>query len=208
MTPRGFHELYARGLAATKTPDHHERPARFYNLVQLYRLAPPGPTVEIGCWLGLSSFLLLSSSPSKHHTVIDSFKGLRPTAEDGPAAEAAGRFSGSSKAHVERVLREITRDVDVIEGTVPEVLDTLPESAYAFVHVDVDLYVPTLACLRYFHPRLLPGGLLVVDDFGPWEHSATHYPGCERAIEEFRADSGVQYAALTTGNAILLSNPR
>jgi len=39
-------------------------------------------------------------------------------------------------------------------GFIPDVLSRLPETRWAFVHIDVDLNEPTLACLEYFYPRL------------------------------------------------------
>ena len=51
---------------------------------------------------------------------------------------------------------------------------------FAFVHVDVDLYQPTLDSLKFFYPRLLPGGVIVVDDYG-----YSVFPGAKRAVDEF-----------------------
>ena len=46
----------------------------------------------------------------------------------------------------------------------------------SFVHLDVDLYEPTRACLDYFLPRLSPGGFVICDDYG-----APTFPGAARA---------------------------
>ena len=43
-------------------------------------------------------------------------------------------------------------------GFIPDVLSRLPETKWAFVHIDVDLHELTLACLEYFYPRLTSGG--------------------------------------------------
>src|SRR2546430_11261444 len=32
-------------------------------------------------------------------------------------------------------------------------------------HIDVDLYTSTLACLEFFYPRLVPGGILLSHDY-------------------------------------------
>lgn len=51
-----------------------------------------------------------------------------------------------------------------------------------FAHVDVDLYAPRLASFEYFYDRMVPGGLLVCDDygFGPCQ-------GANQAVDEFMA---------------------
>jgi len=59
--------------------------------------------------------------------------------------------------------------------------------AYAFVHLDVDLYEPTKASLEFFYARMPQGGVIVVDDYA----SAT-FPGARLAVEEFLSD--YQYA--------------
>jgi hypothetical protein len=57
----------------------------------------------------------------------------------------------------------------------------------------VDLYVPALECLNYFGPRLVQGGIVVLDDYGK-----PTCPGIRRAAEEFLAAGGFQaWNALT-----------
>jgi O-methyltransferase len=84
------------------------------------------------------------------------------------------------------------------KGWIPEVLAELPEAPWSFVHVDVDLYQPTLDCLKYFFPRLVPGGVIVCDDYG-----SPAFPGARRAWIEFCGDS-LGYVALPTGQSVLV----
>lgn len=212
---KGFEDRYQAGLEATQTGEATRRPPRFYNLIQLFKLAAPikGATAEIGCYRGLSSYLLCHAMKAGDenfdgtgHHVIDSFEGLSPpTPEDEIAASAAGRFNDTSVEHVRGSLKEFP-EVAFVRGWAPDVLATLPEQTYRFVHIDVDLYTPTLGCLEYFYPRLARGGLMVVDDFGPWP-SGGRYPGCSRAVNEFSEAHGVEFAALTTGNAFCIKRP-
>jgi len=63
--------------------------------------------------------------------------------------------------------------------------DSVPESvkgqSFAFVHLDADLFEPTMAGLSFFYPRLSIGGLIVVHDFNAWA-------GARKAVDEFCAD--------------------
>ena len=109
--------------------------------------------------------------------LVDSFAGASAAAEQDLIAVRApdgsiGRepfFSaggGSADAEsVRRALAEFPR-AGVVQGWVPEVLSMLPAERWAFVHLDVNLYQPTLAALEFFWPRLLPGGVIVADDYG------------------------------------------
>jgi asparagine synthase (glutamine-hydrolysing) len=59
--------------------------------------------------------------------------------------------------------------------------DTLhPEDAIALAHIDSDWYDPVKLCLERIHPKLSPGGLIVLDDYFDWG-------GCRRATDEFLA---------------------
>ena len=70
----------------------------------------------------------------------------------------------------------------VHKGDVAESLPHLPQSVYRLVHIDTDLYVPTLVCLDYFGSRVSPGGVIVVDDYGQKK-----CPGVPKAVAEYLA---------------------
>lgn len=60
----------------------------------------------------------------------------------------------------------------------------IPEgTAFAMVHLDCDLYLPTKAALEFFYPKMVRGGLLILHDYdsGCW-------PGVTLAADEFFAD--------------------
>jgi hypothetical protein len=67
-----------------------------------------------------------------------------------------------------------------IEG---DVATTLPESAptaIALLRLDTDWYASTRHELQHLYPRLLPGGVLIVDDYGYWR-------GARKATDEYLA---------------------
>ena len=63
-------------------------------------------------------------------------------------------------------------------GYFPETTKNLEEQTYSYVHLDADLYQPTLAALKYFYPRLSSGGVIIIHDYNhKWE-------GVRRALGE------------------------
>jgi len=74
--------------------------------------------------------------------------------------------------HRERVI--------VKKGYVPETFSGLEGERFAFVSLDMDLYAPTLAALRFFAPRLTPGGVILLHDY---YHST--FSGIKQAVDEF-----------------------
>ena len=67
-------------------------------------------------------------------------------------------FTDTSYESVVEYLSPFER-LTVHKGEFATVVPHLPEQHYRLVHLDVDIYEPTLDCLRYFGPRLVPGGV-------------------------------------------------
>jgi hypothetical protein len=61
---------------------------------------------------------------------------------------------------------------DTIPGTVPERI--------ALLRLDTDWYASTRHELIHLYPRLVPGGILIIDDYGHWQ-------GARKATDEFLA---------------------
>ena len=68
------------------------------------------------------------------------------------------------------------------KGPFPLTVEDLKEDQYAFVHLDADLYQPTLAALRYFYPKLSAGGVIIVHDYNH------HWDGARKAVTEFMTE--------------------
>lgn len=67
--------------------------------------------------------------------------------------------------------------------------DTVPVDAagigdIALLRLDGDLYASIKVCLEHLYPRVVPGGFVVIDDYG-------YYDGCTRAVDEFIASNGL-----------------
>ena len=78
-------------------------------------------------------------------------------------------------------------DVRLRVGRVQDVLPhaaNLPPGGLCLLHVDVDFSDATLAVLRALWPKLQPGGVLVMDDYGYWR-------GARAAWEAFAAEAGL-----------------
>src|SRR6185503_2707502 len=85
----------------------------------------------------------------------------------------------------------------ICEGWIPEVFGKLPETPWAFVHLDLTLYEATLGALRYFYPRLSAGGVLVCD-------GSVFCPGAQKAVDEFTASHNAGYVVLGHRESVFL----
>lgn len=211
-----YDAIYRAALLATgNCPGPLKRRLRFHTLLGLLSqtLDLDGCVAECGCYRGMSSHLMLTTLKRRHpafagqgYHVFDSFQGLSvPTEEDEvsdtfPNAESLKLMSTpgafrASLAEVKQALSEFPR-VDYHPGWIPLSFQGLPERQYRFVHVDVDLYDPTLAALDYFYPRMLPGGLIVSDDYS--------WPGARRALEEFCETEGANLTITAHDQAVIV----
>jgi O-methyltransferase len=200
-----FQQLYEGSVRASGTPYSPRRPRRYYQLLQLLAATHglPGAVAECGCWKGLSALLICRQSrmldpafdESKLH-LFDSFQGLSaPSQVDGTRAR-----EGEFRAGLDQVRRTLADfpHVSLHPGWIPESLTGDTEPSYRFVHLDLDLHEPTAAALAHFHTRLVPGGAIVVDDFGSLE-----WPGVEAAVESFARDRDTPVVRLVTGQAVV-----
>lgn len=144
-----------------------------------------GAAAEIGTFRGGSAALVaqalqaFSATPREIH-VVDTFEGHLDdsfSAHDDPVQH--GKFQQTQFEDVREFLGGYPGAL-VYMGDGPVVASGWPERSYCFVHLDVDLYQPTIDSLAYFGPRLAAGGAIVVDDYG-----AASCPGIVRAVHEY-----------------------
>lgn len=105
---------------------------------------------------------------------FDTFTGLPKEGSDGEVHNP-GEFASSK----DEVQNEAPNAV-LIEGVFPTNIKDVTLSEFIAVHIDVDYYVWTLAALEAIWGHVLPGGMVVVDDYG-WMNC----PGVKRACEDF-----------------------
>jgi predicted O-methyltransferase YrrM len=197
-----FASLYARSAPFTMTSVE-----RMYALWQAVRhvahVGLPGDVVECGVWRGGSSMLAalaLEQAGDRDRTLwlYDTFEGMSEPDERDVEVTGA-RMVDEWDAHRGRAddpvfafgaLDEVRRNM-ASTGHAPErvrfvpgkVEDTIPADAperIALLRLDTDWYASTRHELEHLYPRLVPGGVLIVDDYG-------HWAGARQAVDEFFA---------------------
>ena len=146
----------------------------------------------------LMAKLLLIWDPHGSKVVhgFDSFEGLTEFHEqDMQAVRQEGAYKGN-RAELERMMALYRTDglvrlhAGYIEETLPSFLDENPAQSFSLIICDTDLYQSTKTILDNAHARLMPGGLIVFDEW----NDAT-YPGEGRAANEFLAANKGLYKA-------------
>ena len=67
-----------------------------------------------------------------------------------------------------------------MEQTIPA---TVPERI-ALLRLDTDWFDSTYHELVHLYPRLVPGGVLIIDDYGHWQ-------GCRQAVDQYLAENNI-----------------
>jgi O-methyltransferase len=125
--------------------------------------------------------------------VVDSFEGVPPPVaeEDRPydvhLEEERQPWIACDLQSVREHFRRydmLSPEVRFLPGWVEDTLPTAPIGPLALLRLDVDLYSATAKCLDALYDRLVPGGFVVVDDYGSLRC-------CRDAVDSFRERRGI-----------------
>ncbi len=179
---------------------------RRWMVKELMRLTEdvPGDTAECGVYEGAGSYLICEMNAAnqkhrRHHHIFNSFEGVSaPSKFDGPLWRKGDMARGE-----DLVRRNLAgyEAFTLYKGWIPERFGDVTGRRFSFVHIDVDLYEPTLESLRFFYDRMSERGIIVCDDYG-----FTTCPGATRAVHEFLDDKPEKMVALTGGGGFLIKS--
>jgi hypothetical protein len=142
--------------------------------------------VEVGVYRGGSAFCL--AQLGRPLFLYDTFEGLP---YQGPQdGNPAGRFADTSVEEVQALVPDAT----IVKGLFPDSLVPMPP--VSFVHCDVDQYQSTRDVLERLPPLMVPGGIILVDDYG-----VADCEGATQAVQE----SGLPFLiSARTGKALII----
>ena len=166
-----------------------------------------GDIVECGVWRGGSMMAAVQTlnqrgSHDRRLWLYDTFDGMsEPTEDDvdfmGNTAtrlldeqsrdDATSVWCRSQLDEVKNNLRSCgypEQNTTYVQGKVEETIPTQQPEQIAILRLDTDWYESTRHEMIHLFPRLSPGGVLIVDDYGHWE-------GCRRAIDEYLSDNEI-----------------
>lgn len=186
-------------------------PARFGKFLahyELYKMIAelPGDVVELGVFkanslIRFATFRrILENDDSRAIRGFDAF-GKFPRNEGGLDADqnfiegfetSAG--DGLSQDEVKQLVgAKGFTNIDLRGGnvfdTVPQFLSQCPAARIALLHLDMDVREPTQFALDQLYDRVVPGGLVVFDDFGA-------VAGASEVAEQFAAERGLKLRKL------------
>lgn len=155
----------------------------------------PGHIVECGVFKGISLArfammrALFGNEYSRKIVGFDIF-GRFPEAGYKADKKYRDRFvagAGDQSISVEQMKtvlahKKLEANVELVAGdivkTVPAYVKANPELRISLLNLDTDIYEPAKTILEHFWPRIVPGGILILDDYNA-------FPGETRAVDEY-----------------------
>jgi SAM-dependent methyltransferase len=194
-----FLEAYDRCRAFTMTS--MERLYAVWQAVgHVVRAGLPGDLVECGVWRGGSSMMAALAlrhvgDDGRRLWLYDTFAGMpEPGPEDvkydggDPAAKwdenAAAGHNEWNFAPLDEVRANLAHTglpagrFVCVQGPVETTLLEQAPERIAMLRLDTDFHASTKAELEQLYPRLVPGGVLIVDDYGSWR-------GARQAVDAY-----------------------
>ncbi len=191
-----------------------QRIGKFAAHLELFRKVSDvaGEIVECGVYKGASlsrfiKFRAVFENPfSKKIIAFDTF-GAFPEAHYEPDKAKRDQFieeggpNSISKEELADILKKLDlyENIELIEGDVLLTIDEYKKKnkqlKISLLHIDVDLYEATKACLEGLYPMMTKGGIVILDDYNK-------FAGATKAIDEYFSGRSIRIQKLPYSGAV------
>jgi hypothetical protein len=166
----------------------------------------PGDFVECGVNRGFMSSAIMRyldwNSRDRRFFLLDTFQGLDLsllTEEEkrlgkGVTSNTYDECFADAQANFAEF-----RNVVLIRGSVPATLPQVDTDAVAYLHIDMNNVTPEIAAIDHFWGRLVPGAIVLLDDYG-----SPNYEPQKDGMDEFASDHDVEILSLPTGQGMMV----
>ena len=179
-------------------------PVRCYMLYQcaLQAARLGADAAEVGVYRGGTARLIATAMQDAGARVhlFDTFEGM-PSTDPAHDEHRQGDFSDTSLEAVRKNLAGCG-NVALYPGFFPATAPPVAHLEFALAHIDVDIYRSVLDCCAFFYPRMVPGGIMVFDDYG-----FDTCPGAKQGVDEFFRGTPERPWYLPSGQCVVVKLP-
>jgi O-methyltransferase len=207
-----FKRAYARGWNSGHKKARHIDDNRWIMHIALWAAGQaarlPGDFVECGVDTGMFSLAICDwldfNALDKDFWLFDTFKGIPD--EQMSTAERDGIAGWHNRESYEECFAQATANFApwprcrLVRGMVPQTLAAFPDDRrVAYLSIDMNIVVPEIAAIEFFWDRLVPGAIVLLDDYG-WSTNAAQ----KEAFNTFARTHGAMILCLPTGQGIII----
>jgi hypothetical protein len=215
MNEPGFRTAYARGVSAVGTDYqwHWRVHVGLWVAYSASKLA--GDFVECGVNRGFLSSAIMEDLEwdrlGKTFYLLDTFAGvdeemISPSEKSEEEIERNRRNleTGFYVQGVAGVIRNFSqwRNVQIIQGRIPDTLSRVQTELISYLHLDLNCAPPEVAALEYFWKKLVPGAMVLLDDY-----AYLGYETQKAAMDALAKERGVRVLSLPTGQGLIIRPP-
>ena len=164
---KNFNDAYSKISNFTLNPK--SRLFSIYELSNNY-LLDNSTFIEVGTWKGGVCGLVSLTNHDKNIDIYgcDTFSGVK-NASDKDTFFKDGEYGDASKEDIQEINEFSNHPIKIIEGIFPDsVKDIVFQNPISMAHIDVDTYESAKQSFEFISRIMVPGGLIVLDDYGGW----------------------------------------
>ena len=171
-----------------------------------------GDFVECGVSWGCVSSAIMESLDwdrlGKTFYLLDTFSGMDESlltesekASGFSEKNATYKATGGYALNIDTVRANFSqwKNVRIIQGIVPDTLAKIDSQKIVYLHLDMNCTVPEIAAVEGLWERIVPGGMILMDDFAFYSFDAQH-----EAFKEFARKHDQKILALPTGQGLMI----
>jgi O-methyltransferase len=175
-----------------------------WTLVEQTAKLAPGDILEVGVWRGGTGALMAKRAQSvalgSSVYLCDTFQGVVKAGKQ-DSIYVGGEHADTARDIVEALVASLAlKNVKILTGIFPD--DTghvVSDNRFRLVHIDVDTYQSAKDVMTWVWDRLVPGGMVVYDDYG-----CNVCDGVKTAVNELAGDTGKLLLHNLNGHAIVV----
>ncbi len=167
-----------------------------------------GDFVECGVFTGIYSraiveYLDFGRRGDRRFWLLDTFEGIPAEVLTEPERRRGiermnAKYGPDCSAEVRATFAAFP-NVRIIKGIVPYTLEQVEAEKVAYLSIDMNAAAPEIAAMEHFWDRLVPGAMVVLDDYGFRAHIVQKI-----ALDEFARSHGVAILPLPTGQGLIV----
>ena len=165
-----------------------------------------GDYVECGVNTGAYSRALIDyiDFPSLNKTIwlLDTYEGLvrEQVTEEEVKAGVDERYFSSYRNVYDEVKQTFKNfKAEIIKGSVPGTLPQCRAEKICYLSIDMNVVAPEIAAAEYFWDKIVPGGVVLLDDYGFPPHIMQ-----KKAFDEFALRKNTSILCLPTGQGVII----